>query len=58
MPSPDYTEGSTGICTTPACVHIASEILVSLATNYEEIDPCTDFHECKLTLVLKGEGHF
>ncbi|KAM0431000.1 hypothetical protein ACHAPT_005634 [Fusarium lateritium] len=32
-----YSESS--LCTTPACVHIASEILGNLALNYTEIDP-------------------
>ncbi|KAF5003203.1 hypothetical protein FDECE_10221 [Fusarium decemcellulare] len=41
------TEGVTsgGLCTSPACIHIASNILNSIATNYTEIDPCTNFAE-------------
>ncbi|KAH7304300.1 hypothetical protein B0I35DRAFT_363580 [Stachybotrys elegans] len=36
--------GASGsVCTSPACVHAASEILKSLATNYTDIDPCTNF---------------
>ncbi|RSM04172.1 hypothetical protein CEP52_006976 [Fusarium oligoseptatum] len=37
--------GENSLCTTPACVHIASEILGNLALNYTEIDPCTDFDQ-------------
>lgn len=35
-----------GLCTSPACVHVASDILNTLAANYTEIDPCTDFDKC------------
>lgn len=35
------------LCTTPACIHLASEILWALAPNYTEIDPCTDFDKRK-----------
>ncbi|KAK2008261.1 endothelin-converting enzyme 1 [Colletotrichum eremochloae] len=31
------------ICTTPACLGLAAEILFNLADNYTEYDPCTDF---------------
>ncbi|GKT40402.1 endothelin-converting enzyme 2 [Colletotrichum spaethianum] len=34
---------ASSVCTTPACLEIASEILLSLAPNYTDIDPCTDF---------------
>lgn len=34
---------ASGLCTSPMCVHIASEILWNLAPNHTEIDPCTDF---------------
>ncbi|KAK7421074.1 hypothetical protein QQX98_002432 [Neonectria punicea] len=37
--------GSSNLCTTPACIHVASDILWSLAPNYTEIDPCTNFNE-------------
>jgi endothelin-converting enzyme len=40
--------GESSLCTTPACIHIASEILGNFALNYTEIDPCTDFDQCKL----------
>ncbi|KAF9874906.1 peptidase family M13 [Colletotrichum karsti] len=33
------------MCTTPACVHAASEILYNLSPNYKELDPCNDFEE-------------
>jgi endothelin-converting enzyme len=33
------------LCTSPACVHAASELLYNLAPNYQELDPCTDFEE-------------
>ncbi|KAF7550319.1 hypothetical protein G7Z17_g5809 [Cylindrodendrum hubeiense] len=36
---------SSGLCTTPACIHLASEVLWSLAPNYTDIDPCTDFDQ-------------
>jgi hypothetical protein len=31
------------LCTEPACIHAASEILYNLSPNYVDIDPCTDF---------------
>ncbi|KAI0556144.1 peptidase family M13 [Xylaria curta] len=31
------------ICTTPTCIHAASEILYNLSPNYKELDPCTQF---------------
>ncbi|KAF5020804.1 hypothetical protein F66182_7164 [Fusarium sp. NRRL 66182] len=34
---------SASICTTPSCIHIASDILGSMALNYTDIDPCQDF---------------
>ncbi|KAF4342467.1 endothelin-converting enzyme 1 [Fusarium beomiforme] len=42
--------GSSGyeansLCTTPACINIADEILGSMATNHTKIDPCTDFDQ-------------
>ncbi|KAH7145377.1 hypothetical protein B0J13DRAFT_501049 [Dactylonectria estremocensis] len=33
------------LCTTPACIHLASEVLWGLAKNYTEIDPCINFDE-------------
>jgi endothelin-converting enzyme len=33
------------VCTSPACVHAASELLYNLSPNYKELDPCTDFEE-------------
>ncbi|KAL9561383.1 hypothetical protein ACKAV7_014738 [Fusarium commune] len=33
------------LCMTPACIHLASEILGGLAPNYTEIDPCVDFDQ-------------
>ncbi|KAK1623595.1 peptidase family M13 [Colletotrichum phormii] len=35
-------DGSS-LCTTPICLEIASNILMSLAPNHTDIDPCTDF---------------
>ncbi|KAI5459009.1 hypothetical protein BGZ63DRAFT_455861 [Mariannaea sp. PMI_226] len=35
----------TDLCTTPECIHLASEILWNLAPNYTEINPCTDFDQ-------------
>jgi hypothetical protein len=43
--SPGYDTNS--LCTTPACINIADDILGSMATNHAKIDPCTDFDECK-----------
>ncbi|KAI0479103.1 peptidase family M13 [Xylariaceae sp. FL0804] len=37
-------------CTTPACIHAASEILYNLSPDYKTIDPCTKFD----TLVCEG----
>ncbi|KAJ8132689.1 hypothetical protein O1611_g937 [Lasiodiplodia mahajangana] len=31
------------ICTTPTCIHAASEILYNLSPNYKDLDPCTQF---------------
>lgn len=33
------------VCTSPACVHAASEILYNLSPNYKELDACTNFEE-------------
>ncbi|KAH7130947.1 hypothetical protein EDB81DRAFT_905670 [Dactylonectria macrodidyma] len=44
-PFNNYHSGSSDLCLTPACIHLASEILSNLATNYTEIDPCTDFDQ-------------
>ncbi|KAK1586162.1 peptidase family M13 [Colletotrichum navitas] len=44
--APAGPNGDAGsICTTPACIEIASDILLSLAPNYTNIDPCTDFDQ-------------
>ncbi|KAK1989833.1 peptidase family M13 [Colletotrichum falcatum] len=40
---PNVDAGS--VCTTPACITLASDILLSLAPNYTAIDPCTDFDQ-------------
>ncbi|TGJ87311.1 hypothetical protein E0Z10_g1420 [Xylaria hypoxylon] len=40
----------TSICTTPTCIHAASEILYNLSPDYKNIDPCTQFD----TLVCDG----
>ncbi|KAF5695215.1 endothelin-converting enzyme 1 [Fusarium denticulatum] len=37
--------GANSICTTPACIEIADNILGSMATNHAKIDPCTDFDQ-------------
>ncbi|KAI0441282.1 peptidase family M13 [Xylaria telfairii] len=36
-------EMDTSICTTPACIHAASEILYNLSPDYKELDPCVQF---------------
>ncbi|KAK0633891.1 hypothetical protein B0T14DRAFT_599069 [Immersiella caudata] len=33
------------LCTTPACLQLASDFVKNLAPNYKDIDPCTDFEE-------------
>jgi endothelin-converting enzyme len=38
------------MCTTPACVHAASEILYNLSPDYQALNPCTDFER----LVCEG----
>jgi len=40
-----YHEKREPVCTSPACVHAASEILYSLSSNRKNIDPCTRFDE-------------
>ncbi|KAK1997368.1 endothelin-converting enzyme 1 [Colletotrichum falcatum] len=44
-PVADYAGGDPSglVCTTPACLGLAAEILFNLADNYTEFDPCTDF---------------
>ncbi|KAF5641760.1 endothelin-converting enzyme 1 [Fusarium tjaetaba] len=37
--------GANSICTTPACIEIANDILVGMATNHTKIDPCTNFDQ-------------
>lgn len=37
--------GANSLCTTPACIEIADDVLGSMATNHAKIDPCTDFDE-------------
>ncbi|KAI0518184.1 peptidase family M13 [Xylaria bambusicola] len=37
-------------CTTPTCIHAASEILYNLSPDYKNLDPCTHFD----TLVCDG----
>lgn len=39
---------SSALCLTPACVHVASELLYNLSPDYKNIDPCTDFGKCML----------
>ena len=36
-------ERNHDVCTEPACIHAASEILYNLSPNYVDIDPCTNF---------------
>ena len=36
---------SAGTCTTPECIHAASEILYNLSPRYKSIDPCTNIEE-------------
>ncbi|KAJ2990571.1 hypothetical protein NUW58_g2883 [Xylaria curta] len=31
------------VCTTPTCIHAASEILYNLSPDYKNLDPCTQF---------------
>ncbi|KAI1179629.1 peptidase family M13 [Nemania sp. FL0916] len=38
------------ICTSPTCIHAASEILYNLSPDYKTLDPCTQFD----TLVCDG----
>ncbi|KAF4986628.1 hypothetical protein FDECE_15857 [Fusarium decemcellulare] len=40
-----YDTWRSQVCTEPACLRIAADILGNLATNYTEIDPCTDFDQ-------------
>ncbi|CAJ0554865.1 Ff.00g133780.m01.CDS01 [Fusarium sp. VM40] len=35
----------SNLCTSVSCIHIASEMLGSMALNYTEIDPCEDFEQ-------------
>ncbi|KAF4457921.1 hypothetical protein F53441_274 [Fusarium austroafricanum] len=39
--SPGYD--ANGLCTTPACISIANNILSSMDLDHAKIDPCTDF---------------
>ncbi|KAB5582760.1 hypothetical protein GE09DRAFT_1076327 [Coniochaeta sp. 2T2.1] len=34
---------SNALCLTPACVHVASELLYNLSPDHKNIDPCTKF---------------
>ncbi|KPI34534.1 Endothelin-converting enzyme 1 [Cyphellophora attinorum] len=36
---------SAEVCTTPACVHAASELLYNLSPEYKDLDACTNFEE-------------
>ncbi|KAJ3532468.1 hypothetical protein NM208_g8425 [Fusarium decemcellulare] len=36
---------TSSLCSTPACIRIAEDIIGNLALNYTEIDPCTDFDQ-------------
>ncbi|KAM0081577.1 hypothetical protein ACKRZS_006279 [Fusarium odoratissimum] len=36
---------ASDLCTSASCIHIASEMLGSMALNYTEIDPCKDFEQ-------------
>ncbi|KAH8162956.1 hypothetical protein CIB48_g5296 [Xylaria polymorpha] len=36
-------EMDSSICTSPTCIHAASEILYNLSPDYKELDPCTQF---------------
>jgi endothelin-converting enzyme len=53
-PYSTHIDGLAELCTTPACVHIASEILWNLAPNYTEIDPCADFDQRKYNFFLRA----
>nr|RBQ98330.1 hypothetical protein FVER53263_11912 [Fusarium verticillioides] len=45
LPRSSSGYGTNSLCTTPACIEIADDILGSMATNHAKIDPCTDFDE-------------
>ncbi|KAK4207820.1 hypothetical protein QBC37DRAFT_432880 [Rhypophila decipiens] len=34
-----------GVCSKPACVHAASNMMQNMAHNWEQLNPCTDFYE-------------
>ncbi|KAK4161877.1 hypothetical protein QBC43DRAFT_216673 [Cladorrhinum sp. PSN259] len=36
---------STQVCTTPACINTASNVLLNLAPHWKQLDPCTSFEE-------------
>ncbi|WQF84607.1 Putative peptidase M13, metallopeptidase, catalytic domain superfamily, peptidase M13, domain 2 [Colletotrichum destructivum] len=42
-PALSNAEAGGSVCTTPACLQLSSYILSSIAPNYTDIDPCTDF---------------
>jgi len=39
----DKPNTAVPLCTTPACVHAASELLYNLSPDYQNIDACTNF---------------
>jgi endothelin-converting enzyme len=45
--APYNTYELANLCTTPACIRLAWEILWGIAPNYTEVDPCTEFGQCK-----------
>ncbi|KAH7198964.1 uncharacterized protein B0J16DRAFT_392874 [Fusarium flagelliforme] len=45
IPRTGDTGGANGLCTTPACINIADNILGGMALDHSAIDPCTNFDE-------------
>ncbi|RBR13312.1 uncharacterized protein FIESC28_08278 [Fusarium coffeatum] len=43
IPRTAVTGGANGLCTTPACINVADNILGGMALNHQAIDPCTNF---------------
>lgn len=39
-----YIASPMSLCTTPGCVLAAAELIRDMSPNYDQIDPCQDFH--------------
>lgn len=39
------SSSGNGLCLKPACLHTASHVIQNLAGNWEQLDPCTNFHQ-------------